>query len=93
MVDEPLQPKPGEPPFMTAGRKVVAIPATTYESVHLGQLFRVEGFVYVLVAMAAPRVRRSQSWNPSRGVRGRPRVQRATDTSRRTVSERGQFFL
>ena len=37
---------------MTAERKVVAIPATTYESVHLGQLFRIEGFVYVLVAMA-----------------------------------------
>jgi hypothetical protein len=40
------------PTVMTAERKVVAIPATTYESVHLGQLFRVEGFVYVLVAMA-----------------------------------------
>jgi hypothetical protein len=37
---------------MTAERKVVAIPATTYESVRLGQLFRVEGFVYVLVAVA-----------------------------------------
>jgi hypothetical protein len=37
---------------MTAERKVVAIPATTYESLRLGQLFRVEGFVYVLVAMA-----------------------------------------
>jgi hypothetical protein len=40
------------PPFMTAERKVVAIPATTYESVRIGQLFRVEGFVYILVAMA-----------------------------------------
>ena len=28
------------------------IPATTYEGVQLGQLFRVEGFVYVLVALA-----------------------------------------
>jgi hypothetical protein len=37
---------------MTTDRKVVPIPAKTYESVHLGQLFRVEGFVYVLVAMA-----------------------------------------
>jgi hypothetical protein len=33
-------------------RKVVAIPDATYDSVRLGQLFRVEGFVYVLVAMA-----------------------------------------
>jgi hypothetical protein len=37
---------------MTAERKVVAIPIKTYESVRIGQLFRVEGFVYVLVAMA-----------------------------------------
>ena len=37
---------------MISERKVVAIPARTYESVRLGQLFRVEGFVYVLVALA-----------------------------------------
>ena len=40
---------------MPAERKVVAIPPSTYESVRLGQLFRVEGFVYVLVAMARSR--------------------------------------
>jgi hypothetical protein len=37
---------------MTIDRKVVPIPAMTYESIRLGQLFRIEGFVYVLVAMA-----------------------------------------
>jgi hypothetical protein len=40
------------PPEKLTERKVVAIPATTYEGVQLGQLFRVEGFVYVLVALA-----------------------------------------
>jgi hypothetical protein len=37
---------------MTAERRVVAIPAKTYESIRVGQVFRLEGFVYVLVAMA-----------------------------------------
>jgi hypothetical protein len=37
---------------MTTERKVVPIPAKAYESIRLGQLFRVDGFVYVLVAMA-----------------------------------------
>ncbi len=40
---------------MNAERKVVAIPPATYHTVRLGQLFRVEGFVYVLVAMARSR--------------------------------------
>jgi hypothetical protein len=40
------------PPEKLTERKVVAIPATTYDGVRLGQLFRVEGLVYVLVSMA-----------------------------------------
>jgi hypothetical protein len=55
------------PPFMTAERKVVAIPETTYESVRLGQLFRVEGFVYVLVATARSKGRAIAILEPKQG--------------------------
>ena len=40
------------PPEKITERKVVAIPASTYDGARVGQLFRVEGLVYVLVAMA-----------------------------------------
>jgi hypothetical protein len=52
---------------MTAERKVVAIPATTYESVRLGQLFRIDGFVYVLVAMARSRGQAIAILEPKQG--------------------------
>lgn len=40
------------PPEKITERKIVPIPATTYEGIRPGQLFRVEGLVYVLVAVA-----------------------------------------
>jgi hypothetical protein len=65
------------PNFMTVERKVVAIPATTYESVRLGQLFRVEGFVYVLVAMARSQGQAIAILEPKRGS---PRQAQGADT-------------
>jgi hypothetical protein len=58
---------------MTAERKVVAIPATTYESVRLGQLFRVEGFVYVLVATARSQGKAIAILQPKQGSSRQPK--------------------
>lgn len=55
-----------------AERKVVGIPSTTYDSIRLGQLFRVDGFVYVLISMARSQDEAIVILEPKQGTSPQP---------------------